>query len=174
MNPDSKEAMKEKPIVKTLWLIRHAESTHNAKAADDPDENYFNCGLTEKGRKQANAVQGPTELLLCSPLRRTLETYSHSQLKVKKFETVEELREWTTWGPSCMYDLENPNKRESVHDFRNRVAKAIQIIKRRPEAGITLLSHGATLAEMCRQLKLPCETGWYNAEVRQFRDVVFP
>lgn len=90
---------KTKPVKKTLFLIRHAESTHNAKPPHEPDDNYWNPGLTAKGKEQAHNVHGPIELLLCSPLRRTLETYVHSRLHVKCLETVEELREWTTYGP---------------------------------------------------------------------------
>jgi broad specificity phosphatase PhoE len=160
--------------VKTLYLIRHAESTHNAKKQEEPDENFYNCGLTEKGKQQASAVQGPIDLLICSPLRRTLETYVHSKLAVKRLETMEELREWTIWGPSCMYDLESGVALETEKQFRERVSKAIQLIKQKPERRIALLSHGATLVEMCRQLEIPIKCDWGNAEVRCFRDVKLP
>jgi len=160
-------------IKKNLWMIRHAESTHNAKPENEPDDKYFNCGLTEKGKGQAHCVQGPAELLLVSPLRRTLETYIHSRLKVKKLETLEELREWTGWGPSCMYDLEHKDNRESWEQFQARVSKALHIIKQRPEQNIAILSHGGFLSEVCRQLKLPLYR-WENAEVRHYPNVVFP
>lgn len=169
---NSKQEEKQ-PIRKTLWMIRHAESTHNAKAPNEPDENFFNCGLTEKGKTQASKIQGPIDLLICSPLRRTLATYLHSNLKVKKFETMEELREWTTYGPSCMYELENPNVRETQAEFSARVAKAIKLIQLKSETRIAIVSHGVTLGEMCRQLNLKTDYRWSNAEVRCFQNVVF-
>lgn len=73
-----------------------------------------------------------------------------------------------------MYELEKTAERESAEDFRARVAKAIQIIKDKSPRAIAILSHGATLGEMCRQLKIRCKTGWANAEVQRFDDVVFP
>jgi len=171
---DQDQQPQQQRTKKNLWLIRHAESTHNAKPPHEPDDKYFNCGLSENGKQQASKIQGPVDLLLCSPLRRTLETYAHSSLRVKKFETVEELREWTTYGPSCLYDLENPAVLEDAHQFRARVRMVVDIIRQKPQTNIAILSHGATLAELTRQLNIPCTTGWYNAEVKHFPDVIFP
>jgi broad specificity phosphatase PhoE len=163
-------------VVKTLFLIRHAESTHNA-AGDQVrykgEAAFANAALSDKGKAQAAILQGPVPLLVLSPLRRAVETYAHSRLTVGRLVTMEEVREWTGWGPSCRYEHET-GAAEDWPAFQRRVAAAIQKIRAQPEATVAVLCHGGTLAELARQLALPCDRGWANAEVRRFPDVRLP
>lgn len=156
-------------VTKTLYLIRHAESTHNVKLPTQPESDFANCRLTPKGEEQARKIKGPTSLLLISPLRRTLATYHFSNLHVKKLETVSDLQEWTGWGESCMFELQDFKKRETWFEFQQRVARVVQLIRNRPENDITILSHGGVLGELMRQLQ-PNEPhkAWANAEVRRY------
>ena len=57
------------------------------------EADFVNTRLSDKGREQAALVRGPVDLLIVSPLRRTLETYVHSKLQVKRlFTTIDLLR----------------------------------------------------------------------------------
>lgn len=66
----------------TVYLIRHGESTHNAKAfypADVNDASYIDADLTARGRDQASALADTVaalapDLVVASPLTRALRT----------------------------------------------------------------------------------------------------
>lgn len=88
------------PIRKNLTFIRHAESMHNAHTnyPNLKDHEFVNTKLSENGIKQANKISGQCDLLIVSPMKRTLETYVHSQLKVKRLI-------FDRWSNSRIYDL---------------------------------------------------------------------
>lgn len=165
-------------VVKTLYFIRHGQSLHNIKDPNKPDTDYRNTALSEEGKTQAGKIKGSIALAIVSPLRRTIQTYAYSQLTVGRLITLEDIREWAGWGVACMYEHEeqrDPNKaKESWSEFQVRVARAIRAIAQQPEHEIAIISHGGTLGEMTRQLKLPCHAGWANAEVRRFDKVLMP
>jgi broad specificity phosphatase PhoE len=160
-------SLRQKLRGKKLYLIRHAESTANAKAANSPDTDHWNAALTPKGIAQAAELIGKIPLLLVSPMRRTLQTSAN--IVCKRKQLVEELREWKGWGPSCLYETEPITTKETWQEFEGRVRKAILVIADQPEERIAIVSHGGTLGEICKQLNLPCYSGWHNAECRLFR-----
>jgi len=68
---------------KTLFLIRHAQSMHNAYQIDHPqqktDPYIFDAGISPEGRRQLiplkeNAKSLQVEVVICSPLTRAMQT----------------------------------------------------------------------------------------------------
>lgn len=153
--------------MKRLWLIRHAESKHNIRDRfpNLPEQDFLNTPLSDEGRNQARSIQGPVDLLLVSPLRRTLETYLYSKLMVKRLQTTDLLREFCAYGPASLLDGETPWV-ETEPQFHERVSKLITFIRAQPETNITLLSHGVLLGELSRRLGRP--THFPNGAVAQF------
>lgn len=80
--------MKAPPPAKTVFLIRHGESMHNAHSllsvgADLNDMGYVDAPLTPEGVEQAKALQSTipslrAELIVTSPLTRATETCLHA------------------------------------------------------------------------------------------------
>ena len=67
--------------MKEIYLIRHAESEANVASDLDNPTNYFDAKITSKGKLQAKEVYKNLknfdfDLYVCSPLTRTLETFS--------------------------------------------------------------------------------------------------
>jgi broad specificity phosphatase PhoE len=157
---------------KNLWLIRHAESMANVghKYPDMKGADFANTRLSADGRAQAEKVHGPIDLLIVSPLRRTLETYACSQLKVKRLFTSELVREYRAYGPSGDFELEAPHS-ESGDEFRRRIEQAVEMVRAQPETNIAILSHGVFLAEFARRLGKPLATSMANAQVIAIRNV---
>jgi glucosyl-3-phosphoglycerate phosphatase len=69
---------------KTVYLVRHGESTHNAQVyaalgADPNDARYLDAALTARGAAQANALaprlrELAPQLVVASPLTRAVDT----------------------------------------------------------------------------------------------------
>ena len=67
--------------MKEIYLIRHAESEANIADNLDNPTHYFDAKITAKGRLQAKQTYKDLknldfDLYVCSPLTRTLETFS--------------------------------------------------------------------------------------------------
>eukprot|EP00282_Hemiselmis_andersenii_P006057 CAMPEP_0114172222 /NCGR_PEP_ID=MMETSP0043_2-20121206/35138_1 /TAXON_ID=464988 /ORGANISM="Hemiselmis andersenii, Strain CCMP644" /LENGTH=251 /DNA_ID=CAMNT_0001270039 /DNA_START=258 /DNA_END=1010 /DNA_ORIENTATION=+ len=78
-----------------VWIVRHAQGSHNV------GEYEFDPELTAEGRRQVASQKSlssqlPVDLVLVSPLRRTLETASGLFGKHPNMVAVEELRESVT------------------------------------------------------------------------------
>lgn len=99
----------------TVVLLRHAESIYNATG----DITIMNCGLTENGRKQASQLSGNFDLVLISPLRRTLETLDYSNIIYKHIRHCDLLRERI--AVNCDR-LNNNETFESEYGFNNRMS----------------------------------------------------
>ena len=64
---------------KTVYLVRHGESlaqTAKARGVDRKHPSLRDCGITERGRQQAAALQLPSvpDLVVSSPLTRAIQT----------------------------------------------------------------------------------------------------
>lgn len=162
-------------VKKELWLIRHAESMSNAahKYPHMKEADFVNTRLSDTGREQAALVHGPIDLLIVSPLRRTLETYAHSKLRVKRLFTSDLVREWRAYGPAGEFELESARV-ETAADLYRRVEQTIELLRAQPETNIGILSHGVFLAELARRLGRPLANGMANAQVVHIRNVLLP
>ena len=68
-------------MTKEIYLIRHAQSEANAASDLDNGTFYYDARLTPLGKEQALNAQNKLknidfDLMLCSPLTRTLQTFS--------------------------------------------------------------------------------------------------
>ena len=68
-------------MTKEIYLIRHAQSEANAALDLDNPTFYYDARITSVGKEQALSVQKKLknidfDLMLCSPLTRTLQTFS--------------------------------------------------------------------------------------------------
>jgi broad specificity phosphatase PhoE len=156
---------------KNLYFIRHGESEHNAKHSLSESEkskmkeiDFVNTCLSLKGKEQAKQIQGSLDLVIVSPLRRTLETYIHSGLRVKRLLTSDLFREWMIYGPSGQFECEE-DKNESNEQINTRIKNAIEFIKLQPESNIGIISHGVFLCKLAEQLGNSIPSGMYNAQV---------
>ncbi len=162
-------------VRKNLWLIRHAESMANVahKYPTLSQKDLVNTRLSEDGRAQADKVQGPVDLLIVSPLRRTMETYACSKLKVGRLFTSELVREWRAYGPPGDLELETP-RQETADELRARVRATVDLLRAQPEQNIGILSHGVFLAELARHVQRPLRASMANAEVIHLPSTTLP
>jgi broad specificity phosphatase PhoE len=156
-------------IKKNVWIIRHAESEANAQSTlehlkDKPDKYFANTCLTENGKQQAKKIQGPTQLLVISPLRRTLETYVYARLHASRVETTSLVREYNVYGPNSRFEYES-DAVETYDEFNKRMDKFLEWLKNQPEHDITILSHGVFLSDFARRVGKPLHTSMCNAQV---------
>ena len=79
---------------KTLYLVRHGESLHNARVipnANLDDMRYIDSPLTPKGISQAKALQRKFEsykpkLIICSPMTRAIQTCYYATSTLEPFQ----------------------------------------------------------------------------------------
>ena len=121
-----------------VYLIRHAQSTRNAYGSIER-----NVPLTEFGKEQAKKLGGWVHTVICSPLRRAVETLAHSNLKYCSIIYSDLCRE--------LMDGEEPNylEREDLisetnKDIENRINKLKLLVTELHDQGIkhiAILSH---------------------------------
>lgn len=63
-------------MASSITFLRHAESEFNI----DPLSTTRDCGLTPHGQTTAAQLTGHYQLIICSPLKRAIETLHYSQL----------------------------------------------------------------------------------------------
>ncbi len=180
---------------KEIYLIRHAQSEANAALDLDDPTFYYDACITKLGEKQTLIAQNKLkyidfDLMLCSPLTRTLQTFSlifpkpivntiilplvrehldHScdvgrQPSILKKEFphfyFDEVKEFW-WNNNIPID-EKAINRESIKDLDKRVKKFKNWINKRPEKRIALVSHGTFISRIIHFQLNNCEFEiWY-------------
>jgi broad specificity phosphatase PhoE len=103
-----------------IYFLRHGESTFNL----DPDNDTIDCPLTINGIEQANQLNSSHySLIICSPLRRCIETFKHSKITSDQFEINDLFREIRS---GCKSDLLNENENiliENEQDIKQRISQ---------------------------------------------------
>ena len=170
-----------------IYFIRHGEGNHNKTE----DWNILYPRLTERGREQCMKVREEMEgeevdLILVSPLRRTLETGSII-FKDRKLVGLECIREYIQNPCDYMEKIdeikedfkgvdfskieEEENKIENEEDLGRRVEKLKEWLKGRKEKNVAIVSHGAFLEFLIRnsrdEFKIEGESWLYNCEIRR-------
>ena len=180
---------------KEIYLIRHAESEANiALDLDDPTY-YYDARLTSFGVEQTLITQKRLkdikfELMLCSPLTRTLQTFmlvfpktntptkilpfvrehlDHSSdvgrqpsILQKEFPyfNFDQVKEYW-WNNDIPID-EKAINRETTNDLDKRVNQFKSWINKRPEKKIALVSHGTFISRIINFHLNNCEFEiWY-------------
>lgn len=155
---------------KTITFIRHGQATHNPffdNGTYDPsrDEELFDAPLTDLGRRQAEAINlGPMDLVVVSPLTRTLQTASlifkdhtgpilvHQDVRETFFNSIacnrrrplSELKDQflcMTFGSEAGDDIGDRMIVENMKSFQERLKRFTVWLQERPEASI-VVSHG--------------------------------
>ena len=100
----------------TIHFLRHAESEYNA----DRNNKIKNCSITQKGIEQSTKINSTSyDLVICSPLKRTIQTLEYSNIKYKKLEYNILFREHKT--DICDFFEDEDVIYESEEDIINRI-----------------------------------------------------
>jgi len=171
-----------------LYLIRHAESEANAAADLDNPTYYYDARITKRGKEQAknlfSRIKNVTfDKYFCSPLTRTLETFSivfpnnkpilnplirehlyHScdvgrQPKIlkKEFKNYDFSKLSDYWWNNNIPINEKLIVQESHDDIRNRLRDFIISIKNLDVNNIVIVSHGTYLSQITEYMLDNCE-----------------
>jgi broad specificity phosphatase PhoE len=105
-----------------IHFCRHGESLGNIAVFHGPDS-----PLSSNGREQAKLLSGHYDLILISPLRRTLETLLYSGITYDKVSIDYSLRE-RIFGRTDLLPNEEL-KVESDHDFWRRTHEFTELLK---------------------------------------------
>lgn len=125
--------------MKTITLIRHAQSKFNAGQYTSENE-LINCKLTEQGKKDCEKLNLSFDLLIISPLKRALETYTNSNIKTKEIIINDLFREQKENHP--LNFLENEIViQETTEEVWERVSKAKKFIETLEFTNIGIISH---------------------------------
>jgi broad specificity phosphatase PhoE len=149
---------------KTLWLIRHGESRHNA----DDKNREVDPGLSPLGKEQCSKIQGPVPLVIVSPMLRAQETLALSHLKYNRKITSPLFREAIMHGPSCLMKGEVYEMlQESESALVSRVQLALDFIQNQAEDRIAIVGHGTFLTTLVRIVGHGLNVNFFNAQVFQ-------
>ena len=175
---------------KEIYLIRHAQSEANVAYNLDTSTFCYDAKITNIGKEQALNLQKKLkyidfDLMICSPLTRTLETFSlifpkyinnavilpfvreHAlkssevgrQPAVLKDEfpdfNFDKLKNYW-WNNNIPID-EKAISFESLDNLDKRVLKFKKWIQKRPEKRIALISHGTFISRIIGYLLDNCE-----------------
>jgi len=182
-------------MTKQIYLIRHAQSEANVAFDLDSPKNYYDARITSLGKGQAlNAKQKlkniDFDLLVCSPLTRTLQTFSlifpkpidntiilplarecleHScdvgrqpNILKKEFPHLNFINLEKFWWNNNIKIGEKTIKKETTYDLNLRVSKFISWIEKRKEKKIAVVSHGTFIMSIINRFLDNCEFEiWY-------------
>ena len=182
-------------MTKEIYLIRHAQSEANAALGLDNPTFYYDARITSHGKEQALRAQKKFknidfDLMLCSPLTRTLQTFSlifpnpisntivlplarehldHScdvgrqpSILQKEFSHLnfDDVNEF--WWNNDKHIDEKEINYESIEDLDKRVLRFKKWIQKRPENRIVLVSHGTFISRIIYFFLDNCEFEiWY-------------
>ena len=152
--------------MKTIYFIRHGEGYHNLYNKNLNNWHLEYPRLTTKGLNQCYQVKEnmpPVDVVLVSPLRRTLETANFIFDKTNKFIAIDSIREVIS-NPcdfkepnhavmknfnhvdfSLSFDNNDYNKREAEDDVDERVDFFWNYLKNLDYEKIAVVTHGAFL-----------------------------
>jgi broad specificity phosphatase PhoE len=130
-----------------VHMLRHAQSEANIGIEKlDPH-------ITDEGKRQASKMYGEYDLVIISPLIRTLQTLLHSNIKYEHIFVTELCREVRDGAPSN-HILDEDYRPESYETFRDRVNDFRKLIRKKAEKHqrILVITHGVF---MCHFAQLP-------------------
>jgi broad specificity phosphatase PhoE len=182
---------------KEVYLIRHAQSEANASLDHDDQTVYYDPNITNLGKKQAAITRKllaniDFDLIVCSPLRRALQTFEYifpepiqntvvlplvreylndsadvgSQPNVlrKEFANFDfsGLRKFW-WNNDVPIDEKEINY-ESIQNLDARVKKFKKWIEGRDEGKIAVISHGTFISRITYYFPNNCEFQIWNPD----------
>ena len=183
-------------MTKEIYLIRHAQSEANAALdLDDPYTFYYDASITNLGKEQALNARKKQEkisfdLMLCSPLTRTMQTFSlifpdaikdtiilpitrehldHScdvgrqpSILKKEFPNFDFSQLEDFWWNNNIPIDEKIINHETIEELDRRVLIFKNWINKRSEKKIALVSHGTFISRITNFFLNNCEFEiWY-------------
>ena len=180
---------------KEIYLIRHAQSKANAALDLDNPTLYYDSEITALGKDQCVIAQQKLknidfDLMLCSPLTRTLQTFSlifptpitntiilpivrehlvnscdvgrQPSILQREYPNLNfnEIKKF--WWNNNIYIDEKTINYESIKDLDKRVTEFKKWINKRTEKKIALVSHGTFISRIINFFLNNCEFKiWY-------------
>ena len=137
----------------SIILIRHAQSTHNAFGDQTRD-----CPLSGQGKKDAKAIKGHYDLVICSTLKRACETLEYSSLKYNNIIYTDLCREIRDGNPINLL-LKEEESMESYEDIKKRIQTFKDFLKEQhlKYSKIAVISHGVFLGYLSGHPSCNCE-----------------
>jgi len=175
---------------KEIYLIRHAQSEANAALDLDDPTFYYDARITTLGKEQAINTQKKLidvdfDLMLCSPLTRTLQTFTllfpkpiantiilpivrehldnscdvgrQPSVIAKEFPHFNFDKVNKFWWNNDIPIDEKAINRESIEDLDKRVIKFKNWISKRSEKKIAIVSHGTFISRIINFFLDNCE-----------------
>lgn len=127
---------------KIIYFIRHGQSVANS----DTTSSMIDPPLTQLGRLQASKLELNVDLVICSPMRRALETLHYSRLRCNEFVINNKCRE-KRCGHSDQMLLEIPYQ-ETKEDFALRMTQLAQYLLDSNFNTIAVVCHGCVIASL--------------------------
>lgn len=141
-------------------FLRHAQSVFNATLTSDKD-----CDLTQLGQEQAAAVKGDYDIVICSTMKRAVQTYQFSHLKAGKIIYTDLCREKRQ--DICDYlPYEDETIKETEEELAYRIKSFTYFLKSQvsPYQAVLVVSHGDFIHTLGKKTK----TYPNNAEIQSF------
>ncbi|MBD3250507.1 MAG: hypothetical protein GF381_02990 [Candidatus Pacebacteria bacterium] len=178
-----------------LYLVRHGESEGNKqKIHQGPDTRLTEVGLSQAKILAHRFKKIEIDVILSSPFRRAMQTAEQiAQTTSKEITTDPVFREFC-W-PSELQGLpfsdpeasvirnkissqiNNPDwhfsDEENFFDLRQRVRRAINTIKQRPEKNVLLVSHSFFITALISELVFPGATDIPSQFIGYFRAIKY-
>ena len=177
-------------MTKKVFLIRHAQSYANAANDLDNPKYYYDSRITNMGKQQALKAKDKLsninfDLLVCSPLTRTLETFSvifenpisntiilplirehldascdvgrQPHVLKKEFPNLNfDKLEKFWWNNNISIDEKAINF-ESIEELDDRIMQFKSWINDRSESKIAIVSHGTFISRIINFFLFNCE-----------------
>ena len=184
-------------MTKKVFLIRHAQSYANVANDLDNPKYYYDSPITNMGKQQALKAKDKLsninfDLLVCSPLTRTLETFlaifenpisntiilplvrehldhscdvgSNPNILQKKFPNLKFDGIDKFWWNNNIFIDERKIKKESLYDLDKRVTLFKDWIRKREEQTIGVVSHGTFISRIIHTFLDNCEFEIWHSE----------
>lgn len=139
-------------MLRGIYLLRHGQSMSNLGYPW-----IKNSPLTPKGIEQAQTLNYELDTLICSPMRRALDTAFYSGIKYNKVFISDMARELICEPGDC-FEWED-FKLENVHKFNEKMrilAHKIYRLSQRSES-IMVITHGCVITALSDKQIKNCE-----------------
>lgn len=139
-------------MLRGIYLIRHGQSFSNLGYPL-----IKNSPLTDKGKVQASNLNFEVDTIICSPLRRTMDTLAHSKISYDKvfiYNTVREL----ICEPGDCFKFES-FELEEVTSFNHRMrvfTNKLYLLSQKT-ASIGIITHGCVIKALLDKQISNCE-----------------
>lgn len=137
--------------MKKVTFIRHAQSKFNAGQIRDKSE-LKDCLLSDAGLEQAKTLKGCFDLLILTPLKRSMQTYVYSLVTCDKIIICDFFREHRDASGDLNFFGNEVPFNESKEDLYKRIDEGIQFLKDQEYQNIGIISHSHFIWHLMNRL----------------------